>query len=158
MDVREGVITRIQQRYLGSTVHGPNTKPLAKCKERKSWRNCEIHLRMFCRFRSYREDMIFDRTYPLSSSMMSRVHRGSFNPASTRLTVFDSEDFDMSMLQVQHAERPLNSWLYQVQEAKVGRHLDFTMQTARDLRQDRREAEGEKVQMLMYGTFVAQRF
>ncbi|CAL1146613.1 unnamed protein product [Cladocopium goreaui] len=53
MDVREGVITRIQQR-----------------------------------FRSYREDMIFDRTYPLSSSMMSRV-----------------------------------------QQAKVGRHLDFTMQT-----------------------------
>jgi len=53
MDVREGVITRIQQR-----------------------------------FRSYREDMIFDRTYPLSSSMMSRV-----------------------------------------QQAKVGRHLDFAMQT-----------------------------
>ncbi|CAE7402409.1 unnamed protein product [Symbiodinium necroappetens] len=37
-DVREGVITRIQQR-----------------------------------FRSYREDMIFDRTYPLTSSMMARV-------------------------------------------------------------------------------------
>lgn len=53
LDVREGVITRIQQR-----------------------------------FRSYREDMIFDRTYPLNSSMMSRV-----------------------------------------QQAKVGRHLDFTMQT-----------------------------
>ncbi|OLQ04488.1 hypothetical protein AK812_SmicGene12401 [Symbiodinium microadriaticum] len=38
LDVREGVITRIQQR-----------------------------------FRSYREDMIFDRTYPLTSSMMARV-------------------------------------------------------------------------------------
>ncbi|CAJ1399573.1 unnamed protein product, partial [Effrenium voratum] len=39
-EVREGVLTRIQQR-----------------------------------FRSYREDMIFDRTYPLTSSMMSRVQQ-----------------------------------------------------------------------------------
>eukprot|EP00931_Biecheleriopsis_adriatica_P040925 TRINITY_DN23439_c0_g1_i1.p1 TRINITY_DN23439_c0_g1~~TRINITY_DN23439_c0_g1_i1.p1 ORF type:complete len:3484 (+),score=873.59 TRINITY_DN23439_c0_g1_i1:112-10563(+) len=39
-DVREGLITRIQQR-----------------------------------FRTYREDMIFDRTYPLSSNMMSRVQQ-----------------------------------------------------------------------------------
>ncbi|CAE7518544.1 unnamed protein product [Symbiodinium pilosum] len=39
-DVREGVITRIQQR-----------------------------------FRSYREDMIFDRTYPLTSQMMKMVQQ-----------------------------------------------------------------------------------
>lgn len=89
------------------------------------------------RFRSYREDMIFDRTYPLSSSMMSRVlpacdsvQSSSFSRRCPHWREV-REGFESIS---QSANESLNqcepvSAVSQVQQAKVGRHLDFTMQT-----------------------------